>query len=351
MARLPRVNVSSLVRAHELGHVSVRLVVPMGGLRVYLTFCRAAACGRSEPGRIAAPARDEGICCRHQAALRDGGHRAGAPECGADLDNSLVRTTRSWSRRGRVLASRAGGVAPNSSSRGRGMEYASSAGRSIWDTARRSCRVSARVIAMKLRWFSVIGAFAAAAVGSLGVVSTYAADRSNPKPSEQSLRALAARHGLYVGTAVDMQALDDPADTGYRALVASQFSTVTAENVMKWALLEPTRGTYDWRAADELIEFARKNNQRVRGHVLVWQNQLPKWLTDGVDGGTISKDELRALLQKHVTDVVTHFKGKIWQWDVVNEALSDPWDTPNEIHYKGFWNEHYGPGYIADAFR
>src|ERR1044071_9478907 len=62
MARLPRVNVSSLVRAHELGHVSVRLVVPMGGLRVYLTFCRAAACGRSEPGRIAAPARDEGIC-------------------------------------------------------------------------------------------------------------------------------------------------------------------------------------------------------------------------------------------------------------------------------------------------
>jgi endo-1,4-beta-xylanase len=49
--------------------------------------------------------------------------------------------------------------------------------------------------------------------------------------------------------------------------------------------------------------------------------------------------------------VVTHFKGKIWQWDVVNEALSDPWDTPNEIHYKGFWAMQLGSGYVADAFR
>ena len=204
---------------------------------------------------------------------------------------------------------------------------------------------------MRLKWFTVVGAVAAAAVSVLGVLSTSAADGSSAKPSEQSLRALGTRHGLYIGTAVDMQALADAADPSYRSLVASQFSTITAENVMKWGLLEPTKGTYDWRAADELIDFARKNNQRVRGHVLVWQNQLPKWLTDGVTSGAIGKDELRALLQKHVTDVVTHFKGKIWQWDVVNEALSDPWDTPNEIHYKGFWNEHYGPEYIADAFR
>jgi endo-1,4-beta-xylanase len=204
---------------------------------------------------------------------------------------------------------------------------------------------------MRLRWFTVAGAAAVAVVGVLGVASTSAADQPTPKPSDQSLRALGARHGLLIGTAVDMQALDDAADPRYRAIVTSQFSTVTAENVMKWELLEPTRGTYDWKAADELIDFARKNNQRVRGHVLAWQNQLPKWLTDGVEKGTIGKDELRTLLQKHITDVVTHFKGKIWQWDVVNEGLSDPWDTPNEIHYKGFWNEHYGPAYVADAFR
>jgi endo-1,4-beta-xylanase len=169
--------------------------------------------------------------------------------------------------------------------------------------------------------------------------------------TDQSLRELGLRHGLYIGTAVDMAALNDAADPQYRALVAEQFSTVTAENVMKWESLEPTRGTYNWGPADDLVAFARANNQRVRGHVLVWHNQLPGWLTAGVADGSIGTEELRGLLQKHITDVVSHFKGKIWQWDVVNEAASDPWDLPPEIHFKGFWAEHLGSDYIADAFR
>jgi endo-1,4-beta-xylanase len=204
---------------------------------------------------------------------------------------------------------------------------------------------------MRLRWFIGVGAVAAVVVGGLSTFTPSAADKAATRPADQSLRSLGGRHGLYIGTAVDVRALEDPEDPQYRALVGSQFSTVTAENVMKWGLLEPTRGTYDWKAADKLVDFARRYNQRVRGHVLVWQNQLPKWLTDGVEKGTIGKEELRGLLKAHVTAVVTHFKGKIWQWDVVNEGLSDPWDKPAEIHYKGFWAKHLGPGYVADAFR
>ncbi|MFC7483828.1 endo-1,4-beta-xylanase [Luedemannella flava] len=126
---------------------------------------------------------------------------------------------------------------------------------------------------------------------------------------------------------------------------------MTAENVMKWESLEPTRGTYNWAPADELIAFAKANHQLVRGHVLVWHNQLPAWLTEGVADGSISKTELREILKNHITNVVKHFKGKIWQWDVVNEAASDPWDSPSTIHYKGFWAQNLGEGYIADAFR
>jgi endo-1,4-beta-xylanase len=206
---------------------------------------------------------------------------------------------------------------------------------------------------MKSKW-SVAAGVAAAAAAVLGVVSMLpaaAGDHTASASADQSLRELGQPHGLYIGTAVDMAALNDPADPQYRQLVASEFSAVTAENVMKWEVLEPTQGTYNWGPADELVAFARDNHQRVRGHVLVWQNQLPRWLTDGVAAGTISTDQLRQLLRKHVTDVVKHFKGKIWQWDVVNEAASDPWDSPPAIHYKGFWAEHLGPGYIADAFR
>lgn len=202
---------------------------------------------------------------------------------------------------------------------------------------------------MKLRRWMAVGAVALATAGTLNSLPASAGRTLDP--SDQSLRALGLRHGLQIGTAVDMAALNDPADPQYRRLAASEFSSVTAENVMKWESLEPTRGTYNWGPADQLITFAKQNNQSVRGHVLVWHNQLPGWLTAGVADGSIDNAELRDILRNHITTVVRHFKGKIWQWDVVNEAVSDPWDSPPTLHYKGFWVEHLGPGYIADAFR
>ena len=139
--------------------------------------------------------------------------------------------------------------------------------------------------------------------------------------ADQSLGALARRHNLRIGTAVDMNAL--AADQTYRDRTASEFSAVTAENVMKWAELEPERGTYNWGPADELVAFARANGQRVHGHTLLWHNQQPTWLTQGVESGDIEPAELRALLRKHIFDTVRHFKGKVWHWDVVNEVIDD----------------------------
>ncbi|MGQ5259845.1 endo-1,4-beta-xylanase [Micromonospora sp. ZYX-F-536] len=202
---------------------------------------------------------------------------------------------------------------------------------------------------MKLRRWITVGAVA---VATAAAVNTLPATANRPyDPTAQTLGALGLRHGLQVGTAVDLAALNDANDPEYRRLAASEFSSVTAENAMKWESLEPTRGAYDWAAADQLVEFAKRNGQSVRGHVLVWHNQLPAWLTSGVADGSITKQELRELLRKHITTVVNRYKGKIWQWDVVNEAVSDPWDTPSTLHYKGFWAQNLGPGYIADAFR
>src|SRR6187455_996302 len=77
----------------------------------------------------------------------------------------------------------------------------------------------------------------AAGLAIAGAVYAVPASAGTPprKPSEQTLRALGARHDLAIGTAVDMAALGDATDPQYRELVASQFSTVTAENVMKWS--------------------------------------------------------------------------------------------------------------------
>ena len=158
---------------------------------------------------------------------------------------------------------------------------------------------------------------------------------------DDTLRALAARHhGLRIGTAVDTDVL--AADAAYRQTIAEQFSTVTPENVMKWQLVEPTRGQYDWAAADRLVDFASRIDATVRGHTLVWHNQLPDWLT----GGSFTPDELRALLRKHIRDEVGHFRGRIWHWDVVNEAFNEDGTLRDTI-----WRSNLGDGYIADAFR
>jgi endo-1,4-beta-xylanase len=166
-----------------------------------------------------------------------------------------------------------------------------------------------------------------------------------PAVPDDSLRALGSRVGLRMGVAVNTDQLGS--NRKYTDIVNQQFSTVTPENVMKWESVEPTRGTYKWAAADRLVSSAQRNGQLVRGHTLVWHSQLPQWLANGDGSATnLSAAELRAVLKKHVTDEVRHFKGKIWQWDVVNEAFNDDGTMRNSI-----WLQKLGKGYIADAFR
>jgi endo-1,4-beta-xylanase len=193
-----------------------------------------------------------------------------------------------------------------------------------------------------------IGAAIAATVLASGTAALGSSrsghDRFQPPPD--SLRALAAPIGLRIGTAVTPFELDHPA---YAQITGDQFSTVTPGNEMKWQVVEPTRGTYDWSGGDRLVTFAQQHDQLVRGHTLVWHNQLPDWLTTSVSNGTISNEELRNLLHKHITDEVTHFRGDIWQWDVANEFFTD--SNPSGLNPNDFWVSHLGPDVLADAFR
>ncbi|MEV4754810.1 endo-1,4-beta-xylanase [Micromonospora sp. NPDC049559] len=173
-----------------------------------------------------------------------------------------------------------------------------------------------------------------------------ASTRTGGSYLDQSLRALAQRHGLGFGTAVDVDVLGS--DAAYRDRVARDFSAVTAENAMKWESLEPVRGQYNWGPADQLVEFARRNGQKVHGHTLIWHNQLPAWLTSGLADGSIDSAEFRAIVRDHVTTVVRHFRGKVRAWDVVNEAFTD---GANPVLRDTVFRQHLGPNYIADVLR
>ncbi|MEU8298057.1 endo-1,4-beta-xylanase [Micromonospora sp. NPDC048909] len=171
-----------------------------------------------------------------------------------------------------------------------------------------------------------------------GETQTLPSASPSPSPSWSGLRGLASPN-MRIGSAVDGRRL--AADQQYRETLAANFNAVTAENVMKWASLEPRRGEYDWTAADRLVEFAHAHGQAVYGHTLVWHASVPSWVTDDW-----SAERLRALMREHIVTVVTRYRGKVWAWDVVNEALNEDGTLRDNIFLRKL-----GPGYIADAFR
>jgi endo-1,4-beta-xylanase len=161
-----------------------------------------------------------------------------------------------------------------------------------------------------------------------------------------TLRGLAEFIGLRVGTAVIPFDLNTPA---YTAILAEQFSAVTPGNAMKWGVVEPVQGQFDWSDADALVSFAEQHGQLVRGHTLLWHNQLPTWLTTGVANGTISSSQLMGLLEQHIFTEVGRYRGRIWQWDVANEFFLDA--NPSGINPNDFWVSNLGPGIIPQAFK
>ena len=87
---------------------------------------------------------------------------------------------------------------------------------------------------------------------------------------------------------------------------------------------------------------------RARAHAGVAQ-PAAELADQGVANGTISNSQLRDLLHQHITTEVTRYRGRIWQWDVVNEIFTDA--NPSQLNPNDFWISHLGPGIIADAFR
>ena len=185
---------------------------------------------------------------------------------------------------------------------------------------------------------------AAAAASVLALAGTAIA--ADAPTSASTLRALGAQIHLRIGTAAVPSDLSDPA---LSQITADQFSVLTPGNEMKWQVVEPQQGNFNWTGADNLVNFAEEHGQLVRGHTLVWHNQLPNWLTQGVTNGTISDSQLRDLLHQHITTEVSRYRGRIWQWDVLNEMLADA--NPSQVKPTDFWISHLGVGIIADAFR
>ncbi|ROQ35961.1 endo-1,4-beta-xylanase [Streptomyces sp. PanSC19] len=155
-----------------------------------------------------------------------------------------------------------------------------------------------------------------------------------------ALGTQAAPSGRYFGTAVAAGRLGDPA---YAAISDREFNMITPENEMKWDAIEPSRGNFDFGPADRIVDHARAHGQRLRGHTTVWHSQLPSWVGSIRDAKT-----LRSVMNNHITTEMTHYKGKIYAWDVVNEAFAD--GGSGRLRGSVFQTV-LGDGFIEEAFR
>jgi endo-1,4-beta-xylanase len=191
---------------------------------------------------------------------------------------------------------------------------------------------------------SVLGMLAAtvmAMAGTAGAATAPAQDQAATGSAKASaLGAQAAQSGRYFGAAVAAGKLGD---STYSTILGREFTMVTPENEMKWDTIERSRGSFNFAPADQIVNNAASRGQRLRGHTLVWHSQLPSWVSAISDANT-----LRGVMKNHITTTMAHYKGKVYAWDVVNEAFAD---GGSGQHRPSVFQNVLGDGFIEEAFR
>jgi GH35 family endo-1,4-beta-xylanase len=170
-----------------------------------------------------------------------------------------------------------------------------------------------------------------------------------PVVQREGLKNLAKAKGKNIGTAVPIQtfALDNSrADV---QLINSEFNYSIADNDNKFNYIEPQKGVFAFSRMDVFVNKCLAQGREVRGMGYVWHQSNPTWLTNG----NFSRNEMLAIMKNHITTSMQRYKGKIKEWEIVNEA----WTSPGEegigrVHLRtnSVWYKAIGPDYIDSAF-
>ncbi len=129
-------------------------------------------------------------------------------------------------------------------------------------------------------------------------------------------------------------------------VIAKNFNWVVAENCMKCEVIHPREGVYDFTLADQFVNKAKAAGMKVLGHCLIWHSQCAPWFHFDSEGKPVSRDVLKKRMREHIYTIVSHFRGRVDAWDVVNEAFEDD-GTPRQ----SLFHQILGTDYIPLAFQ
>lgn len=148
---------------------------------------------------------------------------------------------------------------------------------------------------------------------------------------------------FLIGTAADVPGGFTEQDL---KLIKENFNIITPENYLKPGAIHPTESIWSFARTDALVKWCNDNNVAVHGHTLAWHAQTNPWFFEGGDKETVTKR-----LQDHITALVGHYKGRIYSWDVVNEAINDSPNAQTENLRPSQWTQIIGPSFLTIAFK
>ena len=162
------------------------------------------------------------------------------------------------------------------------------------------------------------------------------ASRQTPLPSLKET----FKGDFLIGTALNTPQIEEK-DAAANKLIKQQFNAVTPENIMKAEIIEPTWNKFNFDLADKMVAYAAKNNLKVNAHNLIWHSQLPAFMRH-----MQSADSVKQYFENHITTIASHYDGKVYSWDVVNEALNE-----DGTMRKSIFLDKLGENFIVEAFR
>jgi len=153
---------------------------------------------------------------------------------------------------------------------------------------------------------------------------------------------------FLIGTAGDVPRGYSEAEL---ANIKFNYNIITPENCMKPQPTHPTENTFNWTTPDAMVQWCQDNNIKVWGHCLAWHSQTANWFFQGTNGQPVTRELAMERLKNHILTEVGRYKGRIYGWDVVNEAINDNGNNETENLRNASWIRAIGPEYLTMAFK
>jgi len=150
----------------------------------------------------------------------------------------------------------------------------------------------------------------------------------NAKPIQDSIRVIHKKHEFPWGTSIDLSyptpsTLGTSNDDWLKANMLKYFNYGVCGNQFKWSGIEAAgKGNLTYLPFENTLAWFNKVGWKMRAHTLLWGGYnntdyhcIPKWVMDL----STNPKQMYAECQNRVTREVTRYKGKVKEYDVLNE--------------------------------